>query len=468
MLLSALACICVLSAEPSSWPQFRGAAFGVAEDAKYPDSLDPDKNLVWKAVVPPGHSSPIIHGDRIYLTGVRERKRLFTLCLSADDGNILWGKEATYKTAERIHRIGSLAQPTPVTDGERVISFFGSFGLLCYSKDGELLWKLPMGPFDDDFGTGASPVLVGNYVILCRDQDTGSFLMAVDKKTGKTIWKTDRSEFPRGYATPAVWTVNGSKQIVVCGTLRVIGYDLQTGKEIWTVRGFARIANHTPSVSEANLYVSAWAPGGDIGERISVPSYVEFLKLNDKNANRKLEIKEIKTSSAIRNRFRQIDRNKDDHITSAEYESMRAIFDKAQNVIMTIKPGGVGDITESHVVWRYHKILPYVASPIFYSSRLFMVKNSGIVSCLDAATGLPTKQGRILARSNIYSSPVAADGKVYMISERGEVNVIRAAAQWSAISHTKLGERCYATPALSGGRVYVRTEKALYCFGIIE
>jgi len=468
MILYALASICVLSSEPLSWPQFRGAAFGVADDAKYPDSLDPDKNLVWKAAIPPGHSSPVIHGDRIYLTGVREGKRLFTLCLSADDGRILWEKEASYKTAERIHRIGSLAQPTPVTDGERIFSFFGSFGLLCYSRDGELLWKYPMGPFNDDFGAGASPILAGDYVVLCRDQDEGSFLMAVDKKTGKTVWKTDRSEFPRGYATPAVWTVNGRKQIVVCGTLRVIGYDLRTGKEIWTVRGFARIANHTPSADGTNLYVSAWAPGGDTGDRIRVPSYAELLKLNDKNGNRTLEYEEVKTNSAIRNRFRQIDQNKDDHITSAEYERMRAVFDKAQNVIMAIRPGGVGDITESHVVWRYHRMLPYVASPIFYMGHLFLIKKSGIVSCLAAATGQPTKQDRIPSRSNIYSSPVAADGKVYIISERGEVSVIRAAAQWSVISHTRLGERCYATPALAGGRAYVRTEKGLYCFGLDE
>jgi outer membrane protein assembly factor BamB len=293
--------------------------------------------------------------------------------------------------------------------------------------------------------------------------------MAINKKTGKTVWKTDRPEFPRGYSTPAIWTVNVKKQIVVCGTLRIVGYDLQTGKEIWTVRGFARIANHTPSIGDdGNLYVSAWAPGGETGEQISVPPYIELLKLNDNNANRALEYEEVKSHSALRNRFRQIDRNKDGRITEAEYESMRRVFDQAQNVIMAIRPGGVGDITESQVTWRYHKMLPYVASPVFYKGHLFMVKKSGIVSSLDATTGQPRKQDRIPARSNVYSSPVAADDKVYLISESGEASVIRAAAQWSVISHTRLGERCYATPALSRGRTFVRTEKTLYCFGALE
>jgi outer membrane protein assembly factor BamB len=125
----------------------------VASDSKYPDSLDPKSNLIWTATIRSGHSSPIVYGDRIYLTGVQSDKRLFTLCLSSD-GKILWEKEATYKIAESIHRIGSLAQPTPVTDGDQVISFFGSCGMLCYSRDGELLWNHPMGPFNDDFGAG--------------------------------------------------------------------------------------------------------------------------------------------------------------------------------------------------------------------------------------------------------------------------------------------------------------------------
>src|SRR5207245_2629232 len=132
-----------------------------------------------------------------------------------------------------------------------------------------LLWHIPMGPFKNDFGAGSSPIFCGNRVIISQDHDTDSFLMAVDKRTGKQIWKTDRPEFPRGYATPVIWEVNGKKQIVVVGTLRAIGYDVDTGKEIWTVRGLARIINMTPFVAPDNtLYIPAWAPGGDDTDRI--------------------------------------------------------------------------------------------------------------------------------------------------------------------------------------------------------
>jgi outer membrane protein assembly factor BamB len=454
-------------APAGDWPQFRGPnATGIAEGAKLPDKIGADKNVIWKVGLPPGHSSPIVAGDRIYVTAVRDKKKLVTMALDPVDGKLLWERESPYKTLEKIHTIGSHAQSTPVSDGEVVLSFFGSCGFYCYDRYGNTLWTKPFGPFPNDFGAGSSPLLVGERVILNQDHDNSSFLMAFDKKSGKELWKVDRSEFPRGYATPVIWEVGGKKQIVVPGTLRVVGYDLESGKELWTVRGLSRIANMTPAVGPDNiLYLAAWAPGGDETERIEAPPWGEMIEKYDKNKNGTLEADEL-PAGELKNRFTQIDRDKDNKITKDEYENMRRIFTAAQNMIIAIKPGGIGDITATHVLWSQRKYLPYVPSPLYYNGLLYMIKNGGLLSCLDAKTGKPIKQERVYGKNSYYASPVAGDGKIYLFSEKGEFSVVKAGADWEELSWGKLNEALFATPAIADGRIYVRTEKQLYCFGM--
>jgi outer membrane protein assembly factor BamB len=302
--------------------------------------------------------------------------------------------------------------------------------------------------------------------LVNQDHDTDSFLMAVNKRTGSVLWKTDRSEFPRNYATPVIWMVGGKKQIVVPATLRVVGYDFESGHELWTVRGISRIVIMTPVVgADGMLYVAAWAPGGDETERIDVAAFAEFVAMYDKNRNGTLEEDEF-PDGPVRQRFRQFDRDKTGTVTKDEYESMRGIFEQAHNVIVAIKPGGTGDITKTHVIWKYGKLLPYCPSPVVVNGLVFMVKDGGIVSCLDATTGQPTKQGRVSGTAGYYSSPVAGDGRVYLLSQRGELTVISAEAQWRELASARFGEDAYATPALVDGRIYLRTVGHLYCFGV--
>jgi outer membrane protein assembly factor BamB len=455
-----------LSTRAGDWPQFRGPnASGVAVgDQSLPAEIGPDKNVVWKTSLPPGHSSPVVVGDRVFVTAVCEQS-LVTIGLDRATGKVLWQADAPRSELEVIHRIGSYAQPSPAADREVVVSCFGSSGLLCYDHDGTLRWRLAMGPFNDDYGAGSSPILAGDRVIINQDHDTDSFLMAVDKRTGKLLWKTDRSEFPRNYASPVIWETNGRKTIVVPATLRVVGYDFDTGREVWTVRGISRIVIMTPVVSPDNtLYVGAWAPGGDESERIEVTPYAEFIAKHDKNGNGTFEEDEF-PDGPVRQRFRQFDRDKTGHVTKEEYESMRGIFDVAKNVIIAIRPGGSGDITHTHVLWKYGKLLPYCPSPVFYRDNIFMVKDGGIVSCLDAKTGLPTKQGRVSGTAGYYSSPVAGDGKIYLLSQRGELTVISAEPQWRELATAKFGEDAFATPAIVDGRIYLRTASHLFCFG---
>ena len=466
-LLVAILCFSGGPVRSDPWPQFRGPnAAGVALDAhKLPAQIGPDRNLIWKVPLPPGHSSPVVQGDRVFVTAVKGGS-LYTLGLHRETGEILWEAEAEYQTLEEIHRDGSHAQSSPATDGQRVVSFFGSSGLFCYDLEGKLLWHRPMGPFKNGFGAASSPIIAGDRIVLNQDHDVDSFLMALDKRSGKTIWKTERPEFPRGFSTPVFLEVNGKKQIVVSGTLRIVGYDFETGKEVWTVRGLSRIVNTTPVMSDQGILFSAtWSPGADPGEREKLESFSEVAGQFDRNQNGQLELEEL-PEGPLKGRFNQFDRDKDHQLTRAEYDGMKHIFETVENVALAIRPGGTGDVTGSRVLWTQNRYLPYVPSPLFYRGYLFWVKRGGIVASLDPETGKTLKVGRVSGQSGYFSSPVAGDGKIYLLSQKGELSVISAEPQWRELSQAAFREEAYATPAISDGRIYLRTTRHLYCFGL--
>jgi outer membrane protein assembly factor BamB len=190
-----------------------------------------------------------------------------------------------------------------------------------------------------------------------------------------------------------------------------------------------------------------------------------MLKKHDKNKNGVIDSSELPAGNPAKERFPQFDRNRDDKIDRAEWESMRKIFATAKNRLIAIRPGGVGDVTKTHVLWSQSKQIPYVPSPLFYNDLVFLVKNGGLVSTLDPRTGKSLKYDRIPGRGNYYSSPVGGDGKVFLLSEQGELTVISAKADWEVLHSVDFGEPIFATPALVDGRIYLRTAGHLYCFG---
>lgn len=456
----------ISSACAGDWLQFRGvnsAGRAVGEGA-LPAEIGPDKHIVWKTPLPPGHSSPVVAGNRIFLTGVRD-KQLITMGLDRASGSVLWETEAPHETLETVHRIGSFAQSSPATDGRHVVSFFGSSGLFCYDAEGHELWRHRMGPFKNDFGAGSSPLIVDDRVILVQDHDTDSFMAAYDVSTGRELWKVDRSEFPRNFASPVIWNVGGRKQIVCAATLRVVGYDFDTGRELWTVRGIARFVSATPVVGDdGTLYVAGWAAGGDAGgERFIVPAFDAVVDEIDKNKNGGFEEDEL-SEGPIKQRFTQVDRDKSGTLSRQEYEFFRRLFTEGKNLVIAIRPGGSNDITASHVLWTNEKQVPFCASPLYADGLLFTVKDGGILASLDARTGKPLKLGRLSAGGAFYSSPVAGDGKVFFINELGNLTVISAEGEWQILHTADFNENVYATPALVDGRIYLRTAGALYCF----
>ncbi|QDU30921.1 outer membrane biogenesis protein BamB [Anatilimnocola aggregata] len=454
--------------QAEDWPQFRGTnSAGVAPlGTSLPAEIGPEKNVLWKAALPPGHSSPIVVKNKIFVTGVRDKKQLLTMALDRSTGQIIWEQEAPHEELEKIHSIGSFAQSTPAADDERVVSFFGSSGLYCYDHAGKLLWKKAMGPFNNDFGAGSSPIIVGDRVILCQDHDQGSFLAAYDKRTGEQLWHVDRGiDFSRNWCTPVVWNVDGKSQIVLAGTLKVVGYDLETGKTIWTVRGVSRVVCMTPVIGDdQHLYVAGWSAGGDPGERIALDAFDKVAPEYDQDKNGTFEEAEL-PKGALRQRFTQCDRDKDGKVTRAEYDEFRMLFDQSQNVVLAIAPGGQGDISESHVRWRFSRYVPFCASPLYYQGRVFTVKDGGILTCLDAKTGEPKRTARVSGTGDYFCSPVAGDGKVYLLSQEGKLTVASAEDQWKTLGTGDFGEEAYATPAIADSKLYIRTAGHLYCFG---
>lgn len=449
----------------SDWPQFRGPGGLGIGTGKPPVEFSVEKNVRWKVEVPHGHSSPCIWGDKLVLTGL-DNGRLVTFCLSRTDGRELWRVAAPTEKIEPAHRIGSPASPTPCTDGERVYVYFGSFGVLAYDWNGKEQWKKSLPAPVVEFGTSASPIVVDGRVIIVSDQDVGSYLLALDAKTGKEVWRVDRSEFRRGFSTPFVWQHDGIKELIVAGSLWVRSHDLKDGKQRWSARGTARVSNASPIAAGGLLLVSSWNVGGDEDDRVVMDPFEAFAAANDADKDGVLIRDEI-PKGPLRDRYSQMDADKDERVTRAEYEQMRSMFAGAVNQIFAIKPGGTGDITDTHVVWQQNKHLPYVSSPVAANGRVFTMKSGGLASCYQAASGSPIYQAeRVDAAGDYYSSAVAADDRIYVISQRGTVVVLDATSDTlKVLARNELREQVFASPAIVDGVIYLRTDKHLFAFG---
>jgi outer membrane protein assembly factor BamB len=439
---------------------------GLADPAcgALPSQFDSPGTLRWRVPLDPGHATPILSDGKIFLTAYHEESHeLAVLALDASTGRILWRNGVTVSQVERTHPLGSPATATPACDGRRVYVFFGSYGLLAFDLDGKKLWEFKAGPFQDEYGAGSSPILLDNKIILNQDHDVDSFLMAVDTATGKPAWKTPRPDAVRSYATPVLWSQNGRQELLVAGALELAGYDSADGKKLWWVNGLARIVIPTPAPVDDTIYMASWAPGGDVGNRITLDSWPVALAKWDTNHDGKLSRDEIKNPEVL-DRFYRMDLNQDGVLDQHEWEHHAAFFRMAQNSVLAIKPSGAGELAAGDVIWKYARGVPYVATPVIDHSILYMVKEGGIVTKLDVATGQLLQEERVAGLGNYFSSPVAGDGKVYFASEPGTVSVLASQPEWKLISSHEFHEKIYATPAFGSGCLYLRTEQALYCF----
>ncbi len=445
----------------ADWPQFRGPnASGVGETVNLPSEIGPQKNVVWKTALPQGYSSPSIAGDRIFLTGV-DNEKLFTFALDRASGKILWRREAPRPRKQEMQRANSPASATPATDGRNVYSFFQDFGLIAYGPDGNELWKMALGPFHNPFGHGSSPILTGDMLIMNIDQDTDSYLLAIDKKSGKVLWRTPRLQAQRGYATPVLYR----SQVIVTGSYRMTGYDLRTGKQVWFIRRLPWQIKPTPVIAEDTAFFITFSGESDPGEQENVPPFAEALAKLDRNKDGKIGKDEI-TDPKAKARFDEyLDLDGTGFLEERDWEQFRERR-LGENAVRAYNiKDAEGDITETRLLWKSSKTLPNVPSPLYYQGVLYTLKEGGIFTSIDPKTGEVLKQSRLQgALGTYYSSPVAADGKIYLANEDGKVVVLRAGAQWEILSVSEMDAGIKATPALVDSRIYLRTHAALYCF----
>jgi outer membrane protein assembly factor BamB len=412
-----------------NWPQWRGpGSQGISSEAALPTEWSSVKNIVWKTALPAGHSSPIVWENRIFLTAAIEgevvpgakavnhtvdgqvwlhpdsvaadkKQTLKLLSLDAGSGKVLWERTAYEGVVyDARHRRSSFAGPTAATDGTMVFAYFGPEGLYAYDFSGRLAWKVVERFKTLGLGTGTSPVLYRNLVIIQRDEDEGkeSVIAAYDKATGKEAWKT-RRPVQISWSTPALVPVPAGTELVTNGSEFAIGYDPATGRELWRTTGVESNAIHTPLVGKGLVIMTAGYP--------------------------------------------------------------------AKKVI-AIRPGTVpGD---RRVAWQYAKGTGYVLSNIFYGDYVYLLTDNGVVTCLDAETGaVKYEGGRPATPSRFTASPVAYNGVIAMTSEDGETFMLKAGPEHTIVRTNTLDEPVYSSPAIAGGRIYIRGERHLFAIGAV-
>ena len=464
MRIFALILLFALSTRASEWLQFRGPnAGGVASSAAPPERLDLDGNLLWKTPLPPGHSSPVVTEDRVFLTAVDEG-RLFTIALDRATGAIQWRREAPRPRQGRTHKVNNAAASSPVSDGANVYVFFGDYGVLAYSAEGDELWKLPLGPFHNQMGMSASPILVDGKLILSLDDDRQSSMVALDPANGEMLWRTDRSEFTRSFGTPIVHRpADGPAEIIIPGAFQLAGYSAENGEKLWWARGLCWQPKAVAALDEGLVYAHCWAAGGDRPPEKVYPDFETGLAELDQDGDGAISKTEFYPD--LEKKFGGYDLDKDKKLGLRDWTFFQAKT-SSQNALMAVRLGGRGDVTATHVEWTHRKSLPNVASPLVYDGIVYLAKDGGIVTALDAATGRLLKAGRLPnAMDKYFASPVAAGGRVYFLDGAGTLTVVNAGAEWSVLQTLPLAEGGNATPALVDGRVYIRTHENLYCFG---
>jgi outer membrane protein assembly factor BamB len=428
------ALVLVVAASGQNWPSFRGpGATGVLDTARNaPISWDvaAHRNVAWSTAIPGlGHSSPIVWGDRIFvttavssdpksvfqypLTGQPDQRTDVTkhqfkiYCLDRRTGKIIWEKVAA-ELAPRVarHPHNSYASATPATDGKRVVAFFGSEGLYAFDLDGKVLWKQDVGPLDQGafdvpeykWGSASSPIIYKDLVIVQCDQQKGSFLAAFDASTGKPVWRTAREALP-SWSTPTVYEDGERAELVTNGAEYFRGYDPRTGAERWRIKGTSMISVPTPFAAHGLIYLAS--------------GYYRFIQ-----------------------------------------------------PIVALKPGSTGDVPVERVAWRTEKGAPYLPTPIVYGEYFYSFNHRGILTVYNAGTGEQIYEQRLGSGGAFASSPVAASGRLYSASEDGDVYVVKAGPRFALLATNKMDEVVMATPALADGMLIVRGLNHL--FGIAE
>jgi outer membrane protein assembly factor BamB len=446
-----------ITASAEDWTRFRGPnGSGVSVATGYPIDLSNRKSLVWKSPVRPGKSSPVLTDLHLFLTAFQD-KHLYTQCFDRASGKLLWERSEPWGQTRILHELNEPASITPVTDGENVFVFFRDVGILSYDPQGNLRWKVPLGPFTNAEGLAASPIIAGRLLILVVDQHMDAYIAAFDIDTGKTQWRTPRTRYS-GWATPILRKIpSGDLEVVTVSAKFFEGYSAATGKQTWSHEGLSQAVIASPVIDQDTVFAFSYGYEDD-------SPFSAVLKGADLNSDGRIQADEIRGDSWLY-QIAWFKGNRDGTVTREEWdEATRELRMPSSLTAFHIDPATHGK--PGRELWRYEKsLIGVVPSPLLYRDALYVVKNGGILTSFDPKTGKVLKKGRLHdAIESYFASPVAADGKIYFVSEAGKVVVVRADREWQVISVHPLGEEAYATPALSRGQIFLRTTEHLYCF----
>jgi len=387
-------------ASAENWPMWRGPrGDGTSLEKNLPTEWSGTQNVVWKTPIPgKGHASPIVWNNRVFVvTADKGRKQRLLLCLDAADGKVLWQQVVLEAPLERINSLNSYASSTPATDGERVyVSFLDvdRMFIAAYDFEGHQVWAVHPGPFSSIHGYCSSPVLWRDTLIVNGDHDGPGYLVALDRRTGRTVWKTPRPNNTRSYCTPLIGSMAGRDQLVLSGSKCVAGYDPDTGAPHWIIDG------------PTEQFVASLVYNGSL----------------------------LFMTCGFPDRFLQ-----------------------------AIRPDGAGNVTKTNVAWQKDQDCSYVPSPVAVGPYFVLVSDTGVATCLEAASGHSVWRERL--GPHYSASLVTANGLVYFLSDKGVMTVVRPGLEARIVARNTLGEETYASPALSQGRIFLRGANHLYCLG---
>ena len=474
-----------------NWNQFRGPnGQGITKAGHIPIHFGPDRNVHWKIPLPPGQSSPVIWNGRIFLTayGPTNEKALTTLALDGQSGKVLWREAVQARSAARLHSMNSPATPTPAADEKHVYVYFGTYGLLCYDHEGKKVWEHPIDAPKSQYGMATSPILYEDTVIMVLDDNGGaSRLLAVNRDTGKTVWEQPRPPFRAGWSTPMIWRHDGAEELIVLGHKRLTSYNAPTGEEIWWAGGFSVETVGVPVAGEGLLFASAAALAGFGDKKRDVAlTWKLTVEEFDRNHDNQIQRDEMTEGFTIPLRpelardnpgyglptrdmerlMKFFDRDKDRVITEREWmQAMAGFAADSQPRIVAIRPGAKGNARPSHVAWEIQRGVPETPSLLCFRGRLYLLRDGGVLTCLRASTGEELFRERIGASGGYVASPIAAGDRIVTASRRGVVTVIEADDKLKVLARNEFREGIYATPAIAGNSIYLRTKGHLYALG---
>jgi outer membrane protein assembly factor BamB len=416
-LVANLAIVLVCSASADNWPAWRGPqGTGVSTEKNLPSHWGTNENVRWRVSLPErGNSTPIIWERRVFLTQAIEKTgQRVLMCFDRKEGRLVWQQGPTFEEKEISHETNPQCSSSPVTDGTRVIAWFGSAGLYAYDFDGKELWHRDLGRQRHIWGWGSSPILHGDRCILNFGPGERTFLIAVDKRTGKTLWQTDEPGGDSGekkagqekalwigsWSTPIVIESTGREELVLSWPKRVAAFEPRTGKELWTCSGLNALAYTSPLYDNASQIVVAM--GGFGGMSVAV------------------------------------------------------------------KAGGSGDVTETRRLWHHPKTKQRIGSGVIYQGHIYILNDPGVAECFELQTGKLVWEERLRGpgpTSDNWSSMVQADGKLYAINQGGDSFVLRASPKFEPLATNSLAERTLSSLAVSDGEIFARTHRSLWCLG---